>query len=492
MKFICLIIIFFSLSNGYGKEADFAITPLHFQAYHLITSLQFEKGDLIIKKVKTDYTENLLIYHIENYRDIIEILISEDVLIYERLKGNKMLRLEKLKSGNPQSPYFLFSQAEVIIHWAMVSLKFGKYYDAAIELNRAIGMLEKNKALFPDFLPNNKSLSFIHAAIGTVPNFYKNLLSLVSNFNGSIEQGLSEINKILEKTSPESDLFYSEAIAIKALILIHFENKKEEAWQLLNTSNLDHIENPLLTFLFANTANHAGHNDLAIKILESRVKSPRFQYFPHLDYLLGNAKLHRLDSDADLYLQTYTKHFKGGSYIKDAYKKMAWSQLIIHNNSESYHFYMEQCIALGNDGNEVDKSALYEAKNNVVPHKLLLKARLLFDGGYYKKAVAKVEEIDTQLLSSSETMEFYYRSGRIQQALQNDEVAIRFYQRCLTHELSENSFFACNAALQMGFIYENIDAQKAGIFFKKCISMNPSQYKNSLHQKAKAGLQRVK
>ena len=54
-------------------------------------------------------------------------------------------------------------------------------------------------------------------------------------------------------------------------------------------------------------------------------------------------------------------------------------------------------------------------------------------------------------------------------------------------------YYACNAALQCGVIYEmNGNSDEAEAFFKKCLSMKPDDYQTSLHQKAKAGLNRLK
>ena len=54
-------------------------------------------------------------------------------------------------------------------------------------------------------------------------------------------------------------------------------------------------------------------------------------------------------------------------------------------------------------------------------------------------------------------------------------------------------YFACNAALQMGLIYEEQKQYaKAREYLTVCLSLSPSEYKNSLHQKAKTVLDRIK
>jgi hypothetical protein len=54
-------------------------------------------------------------------------------------------------------------------------------------------------------------------------------------------------------------------------------------------------------------------------------------------------------------------------------------------------------------------------------------------------------------------------------------------------------YFAENAALQSGIIHEqNKDYNNAAKCFRLCLSMKNTEYKNSLDQKARLGLKRIK
>ena len=54
-------------------------------------------------------------------------------------------------------------------------------------------------------------------------------------------------------------------------------------------------------------------------------------------------------------------------------------------------------------------------------------------------------------------------------------------------------YFTASAALQMGLIYEDQDdLSRAESAFRLVLSVETDEYKNSLHQKAKAGLARIK
>jgi tetratricopeptide (TPR) repeat protein len=54
-------------------------------------------------------------------------------------------------------------------------------------------------------------------------------------------------------------------------------------------------------------------------------------------------------------------------------------------------------------------------------------------------------------------------------------------------------YFAARAALQLGYIYEERgDRPMAISYFQKCLSLKGHEYKNSLDQRAKAGIERCK
>ena len=59
--------------------------------------------------------------------------------------------------------------------------------------------------------------------------------------------------------------------------------------------------------------------------------------------------------------------------------------------------------------------------------------------------------------------------------------------------MRDNTFFACNSALQLGLISENQEYYEDAMkYFDVCLKMKPSIYRSQLHNKAKAGLNRIK
>ena len=233
--------------------------------------------------------------------------------------------------------------------------------------------------------------------------------------------------------------------------------------------------------------------NLAIKLLQNRPKTAAYHPFYFLDFMLGMAKLEHGDADAEVYLQTYVRNFKGRHFIKECYQKLAWNAFL-NNNLTAYYSNMELCKTKGVATQEADKKALKDAKNAVLPNLALLRARLYCDGGYFTKAKAYLSVYTEKMFKTPlEKLEYNYRFGRIYDKLDDTPNAILYYTKTIETGKESPAYFACNAALQLGLLYENTKSfAQARAYYNLCLSISPSDYKDSLHQKAKAGLQRLK
>lgn len=483
-----LLLLFFtpSFSQGYF-ESNASIA----EAYKLVSTLQMDAARAKIEEIKLLEPDNLLVYHIENYIDFFTIFINEDENEFRRLEKNKKIRLEKIGEGDKSSPYYLFTKAEINLQWATARIKFNQKFDAAREIYRAYKFLEDNQKKFPHFIENKKSLSIIHALGESIPG----VLRKVMGVKGSIEQGTNEIREVVEYSKKNDFIFKDESYAIYAYILFYQNNKKHEAYKLLSEAHLDHTQSPLLCFLKANIAQKTGHNVEALKILEERPKGDSFMAFPYLDFMYGKFKLYELDPGAKEYMLKFLEEFKGHHFIKEAYQKLAWYEIVTNEDVVAYKKYMKLCMEKGYDLVDEDKQALKESKDNEIPNATLLRVRLLFDGGYYARAYNLLIQKAYLFVNegSVETLEFNYRMGRLSQELKNYPDAIKYYILTINDGESLKSFMACNAALQIGLIFEEQQKHsQAKKYFDLCLDISPKRYKASLHQKANSGLDRIK
>ena len=167
---------------------------------------------------------------------------------------------------------------------------------------------------------------------------------------------------------------------------------------------------------------------------------------------------------------------------------------LLKNNSQTYYNYMTKCRTLGTAFIDEDKDAQNEAATIELGNRILLRARLLFDGGYYEKAQKELAGVSVDSFPKyKDQLEVTYRLARIYQKTGQEVKAIDLYQKTIDNGISASFYFAANSALMLGILYEEKkDLDKAESFYKKCLSMERHQYQNSIDQKAQAGLDRIK
>lgn len=484
-------LIFMTQTLFGGGRFDFS--PSVRAAYEKAMSLRLAEAATQITQVRSAEPDNLMVCYVENYVDCLRVFVGEKKSDYDRLLKNEDKRLDILRGGDSNSPYYLFTQAQVRLLWAMNKAKYGDYLAAFNGASTAFEQLEKNQKKFPDFMPNKMSLGVLHAVVGSIPDNYKWGLKLVSGMNGTVEQGQKEIEEVIRYAKTNDYAFEQEAIVMYAFLVLHLNNQPESAWTIVNSSKLKPRENMLAAFALSNVAMRTGRNDKAIEVLQNRPTGTAYLTFHYLDYMMGLAKMYRGDSDADVYIRRFVTQFKGRNYIKEAYQHLAWQDLL-RGSLKDYKGWMVSALTMGRADVGGDKNALKEAKSGIAPEPTLLRARLYFDGGYYQKAFDFLKTKNENSFSDlSQKLEYSYRMGRILQMLKKPNEAIPYYDKTIQNGKSAKFYFACNAALQLGLIYEAAGQKtKAAEFYRYCLALNPDDHADALHAKAKSGLNRVK
>jgi hypothetical protein len=494
-----LIILLLTFSHSYFSFASFDFNENCKNAYGKIISLRFNEGQALLKTEKITNPSNLIPYYLENYIDFLKIIISEEQTLFDSLKPNKDIRISKIEKSEDKSPYLNYCLAEINLQWAFARMKFKEYIKAAGEINNAYKLLKKNEEKYPDFIANLKGLGLLHALIGTIPDDYKWVTKLIG-VTGTISQGVNELSSVLATAfkNPEYEYLKTESVFFLTFIQLNLQSNKDEAIKLskyLENPNFETLAktNPLLIYAGASIALHTGSNDKAIEILLSRPTGKEYYPFYYLDYLTGVAKLNRLDYDSYKYLYSFLLNFKGQNYIKAAYQKIAWYYLI-NNNINKYNEKMSYALTQGNSFVDEDRQAQNDAKSSIVPNIKLLEARLLFDGGYYQKALDLLIDKNPSdfCVSTKDYLEYTYRLGRIYDEWGFDTKAVPFYELTIKNGSAFTFYFAANSALHLGLIYENLgNKEKAIYYYQLCSGMKNTEYKTSINQKAKAGLNRL-
>ena len=482
-------LLFTGLANA---AAYYKWTPTARAAYDKIIQLRFEEGNTLLAQLESKEPDNLIRLHIENYRDFFTVYISEELTAFERLEPNKEARLKRIRQADVDSPYTLYLQADIRLHWALARLKFEEYATAFFEVNKAYKLLRENEARYPHFMPNRKDLGILHAIVGTIPDNYKWGVELLSALEGDFELGRRELEEVIAYAQTEDFIFEEEIYVLYAYLMLHLGQDDEAAWQIINESSLDAAESPMATFIKANIAMRTNRNDDAIRLLQDRPQGRGFYPFPYLDFMLGTARMRKLDKNAAFSFQRFLDAYKGRNFIKEAYQRLAWIALL-EDRPTDYANYMELVKWKGHALVSSDESALQNAIDGERPHPDILRARMLFDGGYFQRAYAQLVLIERSTLPSEQLrVEALYRTGRALQELRRYDEALRTYEQVIAEGSSLPWYYACRAAVERGHIYEAMGLRdKARSAFEQALRIKPDEHKTGLHQLAKAGLGRL-
>ncbi|MCX6305997.1 MAG: hypothetical protein NT040_13630 [Bacteroidetes bacterium] len=469
-------------------------------AYKAILELRFSEARTLILAEKKTEPGNLLPLYLDNYIDFLTLIIGEEHKVYDQLKDNKSARVSALETGRDDSPYYNFCLGEVHLQWALARIKFGDYTAAAFEIRKASALFSANETRYPTFLINKIGLGVVHVMVSLVPDNYR-WISTMAGLSGSMELGLSEIRQVAEYDGPDkiTRMYQPQATFFLAFLALNLQKNKKDALQVLELFNNAQPDDPqwkspLLVFARVTILMKNGYNDEALAILQQRAPAPQTFNFYYLDYLEGMAKLNKLDYSASACFDRFIANFRGQNYIRSAFQKLAWIGLL-RGDSATYNRMIRLAAAKGASAVDEDKQAGSEALKGIAPNIVLLRARLLFDGGYYNLSMNELlnNSVKTAVKSKRDLVEYTYRLGRIYHETGNVPRAIENYQQTVIRGKTEPYYYAASAAYQMGLLYENKGAWgKADSAYRLCLSIKSPEYKTSLHQKAKAGLNRLK
>lgn len=493
MKRIVLVILFICCTFITRAEKVYDFNSVCQQAYAEITRLKISSGLALIKQAKLQNEDNLVPLMLEGYIDFFVLFFNENADEYKKRKENFSQRLNAFADGPQNSPFYNYSRAITLLQRAAVGIKFGERLGAGLDFKKAFSLIKDNRKKFPAFQPNNMLLGPLQVVIGTVPANYKWAASLFG-LKGSITNGMSLMRNFINSNDPWARLFNNEAIFYYCYLKFYIENKPDEVFQFIETRKLDVVNNHLFTYLAANLGINNKKTAYAERIIENRNKSADYLNISVWDFELGYASLYHLDYvESITHFNRFIKNFEGNFYVKDALQKLSWAYYL-QNNMDAAERVRQQLLRSGNTDTDADKKAHKEARTGHWPNTLLLKARLLNDGGYHKEALTLLHGKSTaDFKDAGDALEFTYRVARIYDDMGNDEAALNAYNAAIGLGRYRKEYYAARAALQAGFIYEKQGQKAIAIaYFQRVLDMGDHDYKDSLDQRAKSGIARCK
>ncbi|MGX5820407.1 tetratricopeptide repeat protein [Chitinophaga lutea] len=492
MRFIFIIAFIVTIPfSADARQRKFEMNARCQQAYDAIMQLRLKTGLALLEEEKRSNPDNLIPYFLDNYADFFTLFFNEDPAVYGQRKKERAARLNLMAEGPSDSPYYLYTQAAIKFQWALVRVKFGEKWDAVWEVRKAYQTLKENQRKFPSFPLNNMLIGSMQTVFGTIPEGYKWITNTLG-MRGSIREGMRLLNGVIASNDPIAQMFREESYYYYCYLKLFVENKPEQLWQFVQQKQLDTRNNYLFALMVANLSMNNQKAAQGIRVLEECNNGPEYAEIHYRNYVMGLLKLERQDDDAIQYLEKFVQNFRGKFYLKEALQRLSWAYYL-KGDMTTANRYRQMIPQRGSLETDADKQAQKEAKAGTWPNPLLLRARLLSDGGFYTQARDLLQHKRAQDFPTiSEKLEFGYRLGRIYDEMGMDTNAIRLYEATIRIGTNRPEHFAARSALQMGYIYEKMgDKVKARQSFQTCLDMVGHDYKNSLDQRAKAGLLRL-
>ncbi len=492
-QFILFLAFFIASLFTADAQQKFDFNAACLQTYQEINKLKTETAEEQLQKISLQQPDNLIPLLLENYIDFYTLFFNEDPGYYTKQMGLMQNRLDALAKGDKSSPFYLYSQSMIRLQRGAVQIKFGNFWDAGWDIRKAYLLIKENRKKFPKFSPNEMVFGALESVLGTIPKGYKWLTNLLG-MRGSVTEGMRKMKEFTNSNEYWAKQFSIEASFIYPYLLFHIANEKKEALDFVENKKLDLFNNHLHAFMAANLSLNNKEAAACKSIILHRNKSAEYLSTPVWDFQLGYANLYHLDlKEAIHHFEQFTTQFKGKFYLKDSYQKISWAYYLLGNPQQAEAF-RKLTINKGSTLSDADKKANRDAKENNWPNSLLLKARLLSDGGYHTEAYKLLQGKTSNDFSNTEDkLDFAYRAARIFDDLGRKDDAIRNYLVAIKLGENRREHYAARAALQIGMIYEERGDKATAIkYYEQCMNMEGHEYKDSLDQKAKSGIARCK
>lgn len=394
-------------------------------------------------------------------------------------------RLEDLPDGEPYKRVLL---AELSLGRAGVYGKFKSNIKAAWLFYRAYNLLSDNYEKFPQFAPTLIPLGVLQTAVGSLPEDYKSMASLFG-FDGNIELGLKMIREAYYYSIADPKLKFHQSYFGFVYAYVNFELATDEQVSLV-TLDMNVKGSSFFSFLEAQQLLANGQASGALKLMENRPQGEAYVSIPFFDYYTGKIALMTRPEKAERYLLNFLKDSRDNENIKSTYRYLAWYHLLKGESAKAKEYQqkilLEPVTITGSD-----KQAVEEAKRGF--NVFLIKARLDFDAGRYTKIVNDLDPKKLSAIGDEDWVkqEFYYRRARAFQELGFKDKARESFLKAVSWSDYE-SYSLGNSLLQLGLLFEEKgDAKASKRYFLQTLSVKSYAFHEGVHQKARAGLERL-
>lgn len=154
--------------------------------------------------------------------------------------------------------------------------------------------------------------------------------------------------------------------------------------------------------------------------------------------------------------------------------------------------YKELACEEGDKVTQRNREATYDCHLDYIPDPELVKANLLIDGSYLDRFNATI----TAYPISENTflpyaLKYYLLLGRYNVRTGDISVADKLFNRVIDEGEDEDYFFAAEAAMRLGLLYEKSNTLLAKKYFEMAVNLYDSDYYEYIDDESKKALKRL-
>lgn len=470
-----------------GQKVEF--TSRMKAAVNDIAQLRYPEFRQKLKAERSLNPQNRVADYLEAGAICIDLFLNEDEQGFKEKEPRLdylIARIEELPAAEKYRDVML---GEIYLGKASLQGKFKNTISAGWLFYKAYNHLQNSARKNPDFIPNHLSWGVLNAAIGSLPDDYRNIASMLG-FSGNINTGMKLVRTAYDKSVSDSKYaFYRPYYGYVYVFLNHQLQGTEKID--LQQLGIDVKSSSLFIYLQSEVLLSRGESRAAFQLLQHRPEGPEYLRVPYLDYITGKVGLSLNAENTPAFFIRYLNRSQTQDYFKSTYRYLSWYYLI-NNDLERSNEMRARIFSTGKTTMGADEQALNEATRGF--NRKLIQRRLDFDAGFYKKVIDEPEQegLKNCCTANWEKLEYFYRRGRAYQELAMNDAAIDAYLKALSFKDAEMTYALGNSYLQLGVLYEKrSDAQKARYFYTRALEIKGYPFYEGIHQKAKTAISRL-
>jgi len=388
--------------------------------------------------------------------------------------------------------------AEVYFERALIWGLKKDYMEAINWLRKSYGYIQKQKKADSSVQLTYRLDGLYDILLASAPAKFHWILKLFG-YSPNQDRGLGS----LTVASKNSEMLQAETNLLYYYIERNLLGKLPEAGAHVKALYNAHPDKIIPVYVYAGWLLEVKRTDDALTVLNGYLGGPSAKTalkLPYFYYLLGKVYLYKqMPKEAIMCFDKFLQLQKGYLYRTDACYKKGLAYLISDNTTMAATCFVaatkQEDSGFDEDHTARVQSMLNASKGVTTTQRNLLRARLLYDGGYYDKAIAVLNEVNTKAaaLGPDDKADLYYRYGRVYHDQKNYPFAKKYYLLATQQNAQVNRWMCAYGCYYIGQINETeANWHEARRYYELALGYDNYLYQNGLEQKARSGMERLK